>query len=58
MENEKLYKTSEVAEIMNVTKQTVYKWLDILPKKGWFRNHVGQLRFKKWLIDKLKSGQI
>ena len=55
---EKLYKTSEVAKIMKVTRWTIYKWLDILPENGWFRNPGGHLRFKKWLIDELKNGKI
>ena len=60
MTHEKLYKTSEVAKIMNITKQTIYKWMicDILPSDGWIRLPNGYIRFKPWLVKKLENGEI
>lgn len=60
MTNDKLYKTSEVAKILKVEKKTIYKWIscDSLPVKGWFKNFGGHLRFKEWLVDRLKNGKV
>jgi len=58
MTDEKLYKTSEVAKIMRTDRKTIYKWLPGLPPDGWFKTVKGHLRFKEWLVDKLKNGKI
>ena len=60
MTKEKLYKTSEVAKMMSVTNQTVYKWIscDILPVDGWFKLPNGYIRFRAWLVEKLISGEM
>jgi len=60
MKKDKLYKTSEVAKIMSVTNQTVYKWIscNILPTDGWFKLPNGYIRFKSWLVEKLKNGEV
>ena len=60
MTHEKLYKTSEVAEMLGLDKKTIYKWMacGILPANGWFKLPNGYIRFRAWLVKKLKDGEV
>ena len=58
---EKCYTVSEVANLLQVTPQIVYKWLDICPPDGWFRTpggRKGRIRIKESLLIKLQKGEI
>jgi|GEM_PF-3035159 len=56
------YSVSEVADIMSVSRATVFKWLSvnnpedaIIPPEGWIR--LGdQIRIKEWALLKLQEG--
>ena len=62
----KVFSVSQVAEILQVDKQTVYKWLStdapeyaVIPSDGWFRLPLsGHIRIKGWVVDKLKAGDL
>ena len=56
------YSVAEVAGLLSVTKQTVYKWLlededggeAVIPEEGWFKlQGSGQIRIYKWAVEKL-----
>ena len=57
-EPEKVYSVAEVAHLMSVSKNTVYKWLCIdhpedavIPPSGWFRiANTTEIRIKKWAL--------
>ena len=57
-ELEKVYSVAEVAYLMSVSKNTVYKWLCInnpedavIPPDGWFRlPNTTDIRIKKWAL--------
>ena len=62
---ERVYSVSEVAHILGVTKQIIYKWLSIghpedaiIPPDAWIRlpnsNHI---RIKERAVKKLLDGQ-
>ena len=56
-----MYSVAEVARLMSVSKNTVYKWLCIddpedavIPPNGWFRiPHTMDIRIKKWVVMSL-----
>jgi len=62
---ERVYSVSEVARILGVTKQVVYKWLSIgypegaiIPPNAWFRlPRSKHIRIKAWAVRKLLDGQ-
>ena len=57
-EPEKVYSVAEVARLMSVSKNTVYKWLcvnspedAVIPPTGWFRiPNTTDIRIKKWVV--------
>jgi len=60
MTHEKLYKTSEVAEIMGVKRKTIYRWLasGFLPANSYIKFHNGYIYFKRQFIKNLKKGKM
>lgn len=62
-EPEKVYSVIEVARLMSVSKNTVYKWLCIknpedavIPPNGWFRiPNTTEIRIKKWALMALMN---
>ena len=66
IESEKSYSITKVAEILSVTRQTIFKWLtvdefgnSIIPSDSWYRlpgsNHI---RIKAYIIQKIKNKEI
>ena len=57
-EPERVYSVAEVARLMSVSKNTVYKWLCIdhpedavISPAGWFRiPNTTEIRIKKWAL--------
>lgn len=62
----KAFSVAQVVEILQVDKQTVYKWLStdapeyaVIPPEGWFRlPRSGYIRIKEWVVEKLKAGDL
>ena len=59
---EPTYSVAQVAEIFDVTKQTVYKWLQaedddsVIPPDGWFKlPGSGHIRIKRAVIMALQE---
>lgn len=57
---ERVYSVSEVAELLSVSRNTVFKWLSldepefaVIPPNGWIRLPSGHIRIKEWVIKKL-----
>lgn len=68
---EQAFTIPQVAAMMNVTRETVYKWLAlddpgsaVIPPDGWFRRPAtgkrseGYILIKKWVVQKLYSGEM
>jgi len=63
--NEKVYSITDVAHLLSVTRQTVYKWLSIdepeyavIPPGAWFKLPNGHIRIREWIVLKIKKGEI
>jgi len=61
---ERPYSVSEVAELLGVTRQTVYKWLSVdnpddavIPPAAWFRLPSGYIRIRKWAVESMVNEQ-
>lgn len=62
-EPERVYSVAEVARLMSVSKNTVYKWLCIdhpedavIPPAGWFRiPNTKEIRIRKWVLMALMN---
>jgi hypothetical protein len=59
---EPVYSVAQVAEIFDVTKQTVYKWLimedgdSVIPPEGWFKlPGSGHIRIKRAAVLALQG---
>jgi hypothetical protein len=55
----------EVAEILSVTKKTIYKWLSldepedaVIPPAAWYKLPNGHIRIKEWIVLKLQNNEI
>ena len=60
-----MYSVAEVAELMSVHKQTVYKWLGlddedeaVIPPGGWVKTPGGQIRIREWIVLRLQCGEM
>lgn len=56
------YSISEVAELLSVSRQTVFKWLSIgdtdeavIPPEEWFKLLGGQIRIRERMVLKLMN---
>ncbi|MBW1799375.1 MAG: hypothetical protein JRJ85_01465 [Deltaproteobacteria bacterium] len=59
---EKSYSIAEVAELLSVTKQTIFKWMAfeepedaVIPPSGWYRLPSGHIRIREWVVLKLQA---
>jgi hypothetical protein len=63
--DERVYSITDVAQILAVTRQTVYKWLSIdepedavIPPEAWFKLPSGHIRIREWIVAKIKKGEV
>lgn len=62
----RIYSVTQTAELLNVDRRTVYKWLStdepeyaVIPREGWFRlPGSGYIRIKEWVVNKLQAGEL
>lgn len=61
----KVYSVTEVAQILAVSRQTVFKWLSIdepeyavIPPEAWFRLLSGHIRIREWVVLKLQNQEV
>jgi len=62
---EKAYSITQVAEMLAVSRRTIFKWLSIdepeyavIPPDAWFRLPSGHIRIREWVVIKIKRGEI
>ena len=63
---ERMFSVSEVADLLSVTRQTVFKWLAldepeeaVIPPEAWVRlPGSGHIRIKEWAVVKLQAGGV
>lgn len=58
------YSIPEVAGMLSVSRQTVYKWLAfdcpeeaVIPPQAWYRLPNGRLRIREWIVIKIQKGE-
>jgi len=58
--SERVYSVTQVARMLNVSRNTVYKYLDsaIIPAEGWFKLPGGGIRIREAAVMRIKSGQV
>lgn len=61
----RVYTVTEVAQKLNVSRQTIFKYLAldapeeaIIPPAAWFRLPSGHIRIRSWIIQKLMNGEL
>jgi len=62
---EKMYSVSEVAELLSVSRQTVFKWLSfddpenaVIPPEAWAKTPGGHIRIREGIVLKLQAGEV
>jgi len=60
MVGERVYSVAQVAEMLAVSRNTIYKYLDnaIIPPDAWFRLPSGYIRIREAAVMRIKSGRI
>lgn len=61
---EKTYTIMEMAAILSVSRDTIYKWIAfdapdeaVIPPSGWIRLPNGRVRIHEWVLIKIKNGE-
>lgn len=59
---QKSYSVTEVASLLGISRQTVFKWLSldepetaIIPAQAWYRLPSGHIRIREWIVIKLQQ---
>lgn len=58
------YSIPEVAEILSVSRDTIYKWMAldcpeeaVIPPAAWYRLPNGRIRIRQWIVSKIQIGE-